>query len=59
VGKTILFYLETFQRRFIVGATHHDHSVCSIDDHSCWLEFYADAEQQVPRDVSATKGTKG
>jgi hypothetical protein len=57
--KTILPYLKTFPKgRVIIDTSYPDHSVYPIEDHSNWVEFYQDAGEAIPKDLSPEKGPR-
>jgi hypothetical protein len=59
-ARGILAYLKTFPKgRVIVDINYPDHSAFPIEDHSNWMEFYPDAEEEIPKYLSAPKGPKG
>jgi hypothetical protein len=60
--KRILSYLKTFPKgkkgRVIIDTSYPDHSVYLVEDHSNWMEFYPDAEEEIPKDLPPEKGTR-
>jgi hypothetical protein len=57
--KRILSYLKTFPKgRVIIDTSYPDHSVYPIEDHSNWMEFYPDASEEIPKDLSCEKGPR-
>jgi hypothetical protein len=59
VVKRILSYLKTFPKgRLIIDTTYPDHSIFPVEDHYNWMEFYPDAEEEIPNDLPAPKGSK-
>jgi hypothetical protein len=61
--KRILSYLKTFPKgRVIIDISYPDHSVYPVEDHSNWEEFYPDAGEEIPKDLTpekTLKSTKG
>jgi hypothetical protein len=50
--KRILSYLKTYPKgRVIIDDSYPDHSLCSVEDHSNWMEFYPDASEEIPKDL--------
>jgi hypothetical protein len=57
--KRILFYLKIFPKgRVIIDTSYPDHSVCPVEDHSNWMEFYPDASEEIPKDFPPEKGPR-
>jgi hypothetical protein len=55
----ILSYLKTFPKgRDIIDTSYLDHSICPVEDHSNWMEFYPDASEDIPRDLPPEKGQR-
>jgi hypothetical protein len=56
--KRILSYLKTFPKgRVIIDNSYPDHSVYPVEDHSSWMEFYPDAEEEIPEVLPPEKGS--
>jgi hypothetical protein len=54
--KRILSNLKTFLKgRVIIDTSYPEHSVYPVEDHSYWLEFYPDANEEIPMDLSPEK----
>jgi hypothetical protein len=57
--KRILAYLKTFPKgKLIIDTAYPDHSIYPVEDHTSWMEFYPDAEAEIPNDLPALKGPK-
>jgi hypothetical protein len=57
--ERILSYLKTFPKeRVIIDTSYSDHSVYPVEDHSNWIEFYPDASEEIPKDLSPEKGPR-
>jgi hypothetical protein len=57
--KRILAHLKTFPKgRLIIDTAYPDHSICPVEDHSNWKDFYPDAEEEIPNDLAVSKGPK-
>jgi hypothetical protein len=57
--KRILAYLKTFPKgKLIIDTAYPDHSIYPVEDHTNWMEFYLDAEEEIPNDLPASKGPK-
>jgi hypothetical protein len=57
--KTILSFLKTFSKgRVIIDTSYPDYSVYPVEDHSNWMEFYPDAGEEIPKDLSDEKGPR-
>jgi hypothetical protein len=55
--KRMFVYLKTFPKGSVtVDTTHPNHSAYPNDDHSNWMEFYPDAEKEIPKVLPASKG---
>jgi hypothetical protein len=58
-AKRALAYLRAFPKeRVIVDTTYPDHSAYPVEDHTNWMEFYPDAEEEIPKDLPTSKGPK-
>jgi hypothetical protein len=57
--KRIFSYLKTFpKRRVIIDTSYPDHSMYSVEDHSNWIVFYPDSEEEIPKDLPPEKGPR-
>jgi hypothetical protein len=57
--KRIFPYLRTFpQGRVIIDTSYPDYSVYPVEDHSNWMEFYPDASEEIPKDITPEKGPR-
>jgi hypothetical protein len=57
--KRILSYLKTFPKGRVINDTSYpDHSVYPVEDHSNRMEFYADASEEIPKDLPPEKGPR-
>jgi hypothetical protein len=57
--KSILSYLKTFPKgRVIIDTSYPDYSMYPVEDHSNWMEFYPDSEEEIPKDLSPQKGPR-
>jgi hypothetical protein len=55
--KRILSYIKTFPMgRLIIDTSYPDHSMYPVKDHSNWMEFYPDAEEEIPNDLPPKQG---
>jgi hypothetical protein len=57
VAKRILAYLKTFPKwKIIFDTTYPNHFIYPIENHSNWMEFYYDAEEEISNDLPKSKG---
>jgi hypothetical protein len=57
--KRILSYLKTLLKgRLIIDTAYSDHFVYPVEDHNNWVEFYPDADEEIPNDLPTSKGSK-
>jgi hypothetical protein len=57
--KRILSYLKTFPKvTVIIDTSYPDHSVCPVEYHSNWMEFYPDAGEEIPYKLPPEKGPR-
>jgi hypothetical protein len=57
--KRILSYLKTFPKgKVIIETSYPNHSMYPVEDHSNWMEFYPNASEEIPKDLSPEKGTR-
>jgi hypothetical protein len=55
--KRILSYLKTFPKgRVIIDTSYPEHSVYPVEDHSNWMEFFPDTNEEIPKDLPPEKG---
>jgi hypothetical protein len=55
----ILSHLKTFPTGMLIsGTTYPDHSIYPTVDNTNLVEFYPDAEEDIPNDLPNSKGTK-
>jgi hypothetical protein len=56
-GKRILSYLKTFSKgRVIIETSCSEHSMYPVEDHSNWVQFYPDVQEEIPKDLPPEKG---
>jgi hypothetical protein len=57
--KRILSHLKTFPKGIIIIDTSYpDYSMYPFMDHSNWMEFYPDASEEIPKDITPEKGPR-
>jgi hypothetical protein len=58
-AKWILAYLKTFPKgRVIIDTSYPSHYEYPVEDHPNWKDFYPDAEEEIPKDLSMPKRPK-
>jgi hypothetical protein len=54
--KRILSYLKTFPKgRVIIDTSYPDHSMFPVEEYSNGMEFYSDANEEIPKDFPPEK----
>jgi hypothetical protein len=53
--KAAKTYLKTFPKWKIFDTTYPNYFIYPIENHSNWMEFYYDAEEEISNDLSKTK----
>jgi hypothetical protein len=57
--KRILSYFISFPKgRVIIDTSYPDHSMYPVEDHSNWMEFYPDTEEEIPKELLPEKGSR-
>jgi hypothetical protein len=57
--KMILSYLKKYpEGKLNIDTTYPEHFVYTVEDHTNWMEFYPDAEEEIPSDLPVSKEPK-